>query len=141
MVLCCAYYALFGISFERFVAASFANYACEKHLNSRLDGGARGHRPEQRAHRGRTAAGRARRLSARAGKPLGTGGKYESMQHNMPCDAFAFTGAVRSCERYGSGHINETYRVLTDGGDYILQKVSPHRVPRPRRADGRTSWR
>ena len=46
------------------------------------------------------------------------------MQHNMPCDAFAFSGAVRSCERYGSGHINETYRVLTDGGDYILQKVS-----------------
>ena len=46
------------------------------------------------------------------------------MQHNMPCDAFAFSGAVRSCERYGSGHINETCRVLTDGGDYILQKVS-----------------
>ncbi len=38
VVLCCVYYALFGISFERFVAASFANYACEKHLNSRLDG-------------------------------------------------------------------------------------------------------
>lgn len=38
VVLICAYYALIGLSLERFVAASFANFACEKHLNSRLPG-------------------------------------------------------------------------------------------------------
>ena len=38
---------------------------------------------------------------------------------------FAVNGQVASCERYGSGHINETYLVETDGGArYILQKIN-----------------
>ena len=41
------------------------------------------------------------------------------------CRAFPATRNPVSCERYGHGHINETYRVLTaEGGDYILQKVN-----------------
>ena len=40
---------------------------------------------------------------------------------------FALDGAVTLCERYGFGHINETYRVVT-GNDawYILQKINHH---------------
>lgn len=38
---------------------------------------------------------------------------------------FAVNGRVTYCERYGSGHINETYLVETDGGTrYILQKIN-----------------
>lgn len=38
---------------------------------------------------------------------------------------FAVNGRVAYCERYGSGHINETYLVETDGGArYILQKIN-----------------
>lgn len=38
---------------------------------------------------------------------------------------FAVNGWVAYCERYGSGHINETYLVETDGGArYILQKIN-----------------
>lgn len=37
-VLALAYYALFGISMERFVSASFANYVVEKHVNVKLPG-------------------------------------------------------------------------------------------------------
>ena len=34
-------------------------------------------------------------------------------------------GSAVSCERYGSGHINETYLVQTDAGEkYILQKIN-----------------
>ncbi len=41
------------------------------------------------------------------------------------CHVFPATKNPVSCERYGHGHINETYRVLTaGGGDYILQKVN-----------------
>jgi hypothetical protein len=28
------------------------------------------------------------------------------------------------CERYGNGHINETYLVRSDFGEYILQKIN-----------------
>lgn len=45
---------------------------------------------------------------------------------------FLLKGNVLSCERYGSGHINATYRVETDAGCvYILQKINHgifHRV-------------
>ena len=40
---------------------------------------------------------------------------------------FALDGAVALCERYGFGHINETYRVVTENDAwYILQKVNHH---------------
>ena len=42
--------------------------------------------------------------------------------------AFRFEGDLVSCERYGSGHINETYRLVTDCNgethEYILQKIN-----------------
>jgi len=37
---------------------------------------------------------------------------------------YALEGQVNSCERYGSGHINETYLVKTDRKNYILQKIN-----------------
>ena len=38
---------------------------------------------------------------------------------------FALKGAPVACERYGNGHINETYLVKTDkGAAYILQKIN-----------------
>lgn len=38
---------------------------------------------------------------------------------------FILDGAAVSCERYGCGHINETYLVVTDAGSrYILQKIN-----------------
>lgn len=39
-------------------------------------------------------------------------------------DAFSFQGKVLSCGRYGSGHINETYKVVTGEKQYILQKIN-----------------
>ena len=40
---------------------------------------------------------------------------------------FPLDGGVTTCERYGCGHINETYLVVTDiGHRYILQKVNHH---------------
>jgi len=45
-------------------------------------------------------------------------------------DLFALDGRAVSCERYGNGHINETYLVRTDRQhDYILQKVNDHVFP------------
>ena len=39
---------------------------------------------------------------------------------------FAVNGRVAYCERYGNGHINETYLVETDGGArYILGSKTP----------------
>ena len=38
---------------------------------------------------------------------------------------FAIAGDATSCERYGNGHINETYRVCASSGrTYILQKIN-----------------
>ena len=43
---------------------------------------------------------------------------------------FQLTGTPISCERYGFGHINETYLVVTDAGvRYILQKINDHVFP------------
>lgn len=43
---------------------------------------------------------------------------------------FQLTGNPISCERYGFGHINETYLVVTDTGlRYILQKINDHVFP------------
>ena len=46
--------------------------------------------------------------------------------------AFTLEGSVLSCERYGEGHINETYKVVCDSGRwYILQKLSTSAFKRP----------
>ena len=43
---------------------------------------------------------------------------------------FPMNGTVVSCEPYGSGHINDTYRVETDNGTlYILQRINTHVFP------------
>ena len=43
---------------------------------------------------------------------------------------FPMDGTVVSCEPYGSGHINDTYRVETDNGTlYILQRINTHVFP------------
>ncbi len=38
VMLALAYFALFGLAFERFVSAAFANYVLEKHVNAKIDG-------------------------------------------------------------------------------------------------------
>lgn len=43
----------------------------------------------------------------------------------QPLDQFQLKGKPLSCERYGNGHINQTFLVKTDAGlDYILQRLS-----------------
>ena len=43
---------------------------------------------------------------------------------------FRLASAPVSCERYGCGHINETYLVVTQSGRrYILQKLSNRAFP------------
>ncbi len=43
---------------------------------------------------------------------------------------FPFSGEAVLCEPYGSGHINDTYRVVTDlGVQYILQRINTHVFP------------
>ena len=45
-------------------------------------------------------------------------------------DQFRLDSAAVSCERYGCGHINETYLVVTESGRrYILQKLSNRAFP------------
>lgn len=39
---------------------------------------------------------------------------------------FRIEGNPVSCERYGNGHINETYLLVTDRRRYILQKINHH---------------
>lgn len=49
------------------------------------------------------------------------------MNNLEACKKFTFEGEVISCERYGNGHINDTYLVTCKNGDsivrYILQMV------------------
>lgn len=45
-------------------------------------------------------------------------------------DQFPFSGEAVLCEPYGSGHINDTYRVVTSlGAQYILQRINTHVFP------------
>lgn len=44
---------------------------------------------------------------------------------------FQIAGTLQSCERYGSGHINETYLAVTDKKRYILQKVNTVAFKKP----------
>ncbi|MEI6082938.1 MAG: aminoglycoside phosphotransferase family protein [Verrucomicrobiota bacterium] len=52
------------------------------------------------------------------------------MHKNPPHDVhaisrqFQFAGAMVTSEPYGSGHINDTYRVTCAGGQYILQRIN-----------------
>lgn len=39
-------------------------------------------------------------------------------------EAFDTEGAMVSCERYGSGHINDTFRLVCQGRAYILQQMN-----------------
>jgi len=46
--------------------------------------------------------------------------------------AFAFEGNVLSCEPYGNGHINSTFKIDTDAdGMYILQKINKNVFKKP----------
>ena len=52
------------------------------------------------------------------------------MLHNQILHQFQLVGEPVSCERYGFGHINETYLVVTDQSvRYILQKINNHVFP------------
>lgn len=54
----------------------------------------------------------------------------ESVERSVA--AFALEGKVISCERYGEGHINDTFKVVCDGGRwYILQHVNRHVFKNP----------
>ena len=44
---------------------------------------------------------------------------------NQILNAFKLDAPVASCERYGCGHVNETYLVVSESGRrYILQKIN-----------------
>lgn len=50
--------------------------------------------------------------------------------HQLVLEQFCLDAPVVSCERYGCGHINETYLVVTESGRrYILQKISNRAFP------------
>ena len=50
--------------------------------------------------------------------------------HKQILDHFCLEGTAISCQRYGFGHINETYLAVTDKGcRYILQKINHHVFP------------
>ena len=56
----------------------------------------------------------------------------ESSNPSLPLEAlkrFPLMGDVLSCAPYGSGHINDTYRVETTGALYILQRINTHVFP------------
>ena len=55
-------------------------------------------------------------------------------EHNLQAalDAFDFGGSVLAAERYGEGHINDTFRVTAQTGKrYILQRISNAAFSRP----------
>lgn len=50
--------------------------------------------------------------------------------HSSVLSRFRLVGTPLSCQRYGFGHINETYLVVTDRDvRYILQKINSHVFP------------
>lgn len=50
--------------------------------------------------------------------------------HKLVLEQFRLDAPAVSCERYGCGHINETYLVVTESGRrYILQKISNQAFP------------
>lgn len=56
------------------------------------------------------------------------GGSTMSVMHQDVISQFLPKETIRSCERYGFGHINETYLICTESGKrYILQKIN-HKI-------------
>ena len=51
--------------------------------------------------------------------------RYEAL------DAFSYIGNIKSCDKYGNGHINDTYLIVTDDNRYILQRINSVVFPRP----------
>lgn len=47
-----------------------------------------------------------------------------AIDFNRVIENFAVEGKMVSCERYGEGHINQTYLLVTDKTRYILQKIN-----------------
>ena len=47
-----------------------------------------------------------------------------AQQLNDILDQFKFSGEVLSCQPYGDGHINDTYKVETTQEKYILQRIN-----------------
>lgn len=47
-----------------------------------------------------------------------------AIDFNRVIENFAIDGKMVSCERYGEGHINQTYLLVTDKTRYILQKIN-----------------
>ncbi|MBQ2737602.1 MAG: ROK family protein [Clostridia bacterium] len=67
-------------------------------------------------------------------------GLQEKENENMSvgeriCKKFRIVGEVSSCEPYGNGHINDTYKIITkvNGGEkkYILQRINKNVFKRP----------
>lgn len=49
---------------------------------------------------------------------------------NEIIEQFPLSGAAVLCEPYGKGHINDTYRVVSDrGAQYIFQRINTHVFP------------
>ena len=46
-------------------------------------------------------------------------------------ERFALEGEYLSAHPYGEGHINDTLRVVTTGGQYVLQRISTAVFPHP----------
>ena len=56
------------------------------------------------------------------------------MKAEQIAQAFAGNGRILSCEPFGNGHINDTYKVVTgDGGNgvFVLQRINRHVFARP----------
>ncbi len=52
--------------------------------------------------------------------------------HKSVLNEFALSSSAASCERYGSGHINQTFLVKCENGEsYILQKINERIFTRP----------
>ena len=49
--------------------------------------------------------------------------------------AFAFDRPAGEAERFGAGHINDTF-LVENGGKYVIQRINRYVFPPPR-----TSWR
>ena len=51
------------------------------------------------------------------------------MQKEQIVSAFDIAGKVLAVQAFGNGHINDTYRVITEGDDtpdYVLQRINHH---------------
>lgn len=51
--------------------------------------------------------------------------RYEALE------AFSQIGNIKSCDKYGNGHINDTFLIVTDDKRYILQRINDVVFPNP----------